>query len=69
MVEGKRPDVTIRNLVFTEPDLATGVAYQKLRAGGPVYTSSALPSLGDDVDLVEIPLCSCSKLVLTGSED
>src|SRR5262249_32966500 len=69
LVEGERPDVTVINLIFADATVATGLAEERVRAGYPVYSSSALLSTGSDVELREVPFCSCSRLVPISGPD
>jgi hypothetical protein len=58
IVEGKRSDITTRNLVFMSPEDSTKLAKENLLSGKSVYTSSSF--WFDDSDFFYLPISSCS---------
>jgi hypothetical protein len=63
LVEGQRPDVTPVNLYFTGAVEGSRMAFEKLAAGFPVYTSVPwLPN--ESVALERIDVCQCFRAVL-----
>lgn len=62
-VEEQRRDVTSINLFFTGREEGTRMAFERLTAGFPVYTSVTELS-GDAFTLVKVGACQCYKAVL-----
>jgi hypothetical protein len=65
-VERQRPDVQLVNVFATPKERAIRIASERLRAGYPVYTSSALLLDDADFEYAEHTFCSCSGLQLPG---
>ncbi|HYN90137.1 MAG TPA: DUF2723 domain-containing protein [Ardenticatenaceae bacterium] len=65
LVEGQRLDVTPVNLIFTGQQEGARLAYEKLRAGYPVYTSARALPLPSKATLQHVPRCGCYRVVHT----
>jgi hypothetical protein len=64
IVEQERTDVKLVNMLFTSSARGSSIATEMLRKGYPVYTSTALLSIGHETELVELASCACFQLTL-----
>ena len=62
-VEGQRPDVATVNLFFVRRGQGADLASRYLQEGRPVFTSSPVDLLADDLDFEPEAGCDCSQVI------